>query len=169
MARIPYSDLSKASPRFAEVLNVKHPLNIYRMLAHVGPVGEGFMTLGYSLLRQGVLDPALREIVILRVGEISRASYEVHQHTRIGRNSGLSDEKMAALKIGAAQGVFTEEERLAIRFADEMVANVKASDELFAAMTAQFSHAEVAELTVLVGYYMMVCRFLETFEVDIEK
>jgi 4-carboxymuconolactone decarboxylase len=174
MARIPYCDTSKYSPRFVEVLNVKHPMNIYRMLAHAGPVGEGFMSLGYALLREGVLDARLREIVVLRVGRISKASYEVHQHTRIGRKAGLSDAQMAALKVGAEPELFTPElfspqQQLAIRFTDEMVAKVKASDELFAAMNQAFSPAEVAELTVLVGYYMMVCRFLETFEVDIES
>ncbi len=169
MARIPYCDPAQVSPRFAEVLNAKHPLNIYRMLAHTGPVGEGFMTLGYGLLRQGALDPALREIVILRVGQICHAGYEVHQHTRIGRKAGLSDAQMAALKVGAAQDLFSPQQKLAIRFTDEMVKQVKASDELFAAMTQAFSTTEVAEMTLLVGYYMMVCRFLETFEVDIES
>jgi 4-carboxymuconolactone decarboxylase len=154
MARIPYCDPAQVSPRFAEVLNVKHPLNIYRMLAHAGPVGEGFMTLGYALLR---------------VGQICQAGYEVHQHTRIGRKAGLSDAQMAALKVGAAQDLFSPQQKLAIRFTDEMVKQVKASDELFSAMTQAFSTAEVAEMTVLVGYYMLVCRFLETFEVDIES
>ncbi|MCC2102710.1 MAG: hypothetical protein KDJ20_01055, partial [Hyphomicrobiales bacterium] len=48
------------------------------------------------------------------------------------------------------------------------VANVRASDATFAPLTRRFSHKEMQELTLTIGYYMMVSRFLETFDVDIE-
>ena len=35
-------------------------------------------------------------------------------------------------------------------------------------LARRLSHQEMQELTLTVGYYMMVCRFLETFDVDIE-
>lgn len=44
------------------------------------------------------LDPLLREVVILRIGFLSKASYEVHQHKRVARKVGMSDEKIAALE-----------------------------------------------------------------------
>jgi len=32
----------------------------------------------------------------------------------------------------------------------------------------RFGHRQTAELVLTIGFYMMVCRFLENFEVDIE-
>ena len=39
---------------------------------------------------------------------------------------------------------------------------------MFRAMQAQLSTRALAELVLVVGFYMMVSRFLENFEVDIE-
>jgi hypothetical protein len=39
---------------------------------------------------------------------------------------------------------------------------------MFDAMRARLSTKALAELVLTIGFYMMVCRFLENFEVDIE-
>jgi 4-carboxymuconolactone decarboxylase len=39
---------------------------------------------------------------------------------------------------------------------------------MFAAVSAHLDHREMAELVLTIGFYMMVSRFLENFEVDIE-
>ena len=57
------------------------------MLPHAGKAGEGFLKLGGALLRDNELDSKLREIAILRVGLLSGASYEVHQHRKLARES----------------------------------------------------------------------------------
>lgn len=168
MARIPYFDMSKSSPAFQQLAAAKHPLNIYRMLPYVGKAADGFIQMGGALLRDGKLDPGLRELAILRVGQLSRASYEVHQHTRIGRKAGLSDAKMAALVDGAPQVALDELERAVVQFTDHLVAHVKAPDAMFHAMAQRLGAEALAELVMIVGFYMMVSRFLENFEVDIE-
>ena len=168
MARIPYFDMDEAPASFQELLKVRHPLNLYRMLPHAGPAAEGFLALGGALLRQGALDPRLREIAILRVGLLSGAGYEVHQHRRIARRVGLADAKVTAIEPGADQSALSEVERQVVEFTDQLVHHVKAPDAMFAAMRELFSHRELAELVLTVGFYMMVSRFLENFEVDIE-
>jgi alkylhydroperoxidase family enzyme len=55
-----------------------------------------------------------------------------------------------------------------LRFTDEVVRDVKASDAAFEAVAAHLSHREVSELLLTIGFYMMVCRFLENLEVEIE-
>lgn len=169
MARIPYFDMSKASPAFQQLDKAKHPMNIYRMLPYIGKAADGFIQMGGAQLRDGKLDPRLREIAILRVGRLSDARYEVHQHTRIGRKAGLSDEKMAALVKGAPQTALDELEREVVAFTDHIVAHVKAPDAMFHAMGKRLGHEALAELVMIIGFYMMVCRFLENFEVDIES
>jgi 4-carboxymuconolactone decarboxylase len=168
VSRVPYFDMAQAPASYAAMLGSRPPLNLYRMLPHAGPAAEGFLKLGGALLRDNVLDSQLREIAILRVGILSGASYEVHQHKRIARSLGLAEAAIAALEVGADTAALTDIERLVLRFTDQLVDHVKAPDEMFDEMLAHFDHRELAELVLTIGFYMMVCRFLENFEVDIE-
>jgi 4-carboxymuconolactone decarboxylase len=168
MARIPYFDMAKAPASYTQLLGKRPPLNLYRMLPHAGPAAEGFLKLGGALLRENELDSQLREMVILRVGILSNAGYEVHQHKRIARKVGLAEAKIAALEQGADISVFNQLELLVLRFTDQLFHHVKASDEMFREMQQHFSPRQIAEIVLTVGFYMMVSRFLENFEVDIE-
>jgi alkylhydroperoxidase family enzyme len=169
MARTAYFDLAQAPAAYTELLGERPPLNLYRMLPHAGPAAVGFLKLGGALLRRGELDAPLREIAILRVGMISGASYEVHQHKRVARKAGLAPEKIAALtEPDGNLGVFDERERFVIDFTDQVVHHVKVDDRMFAQAQSRFSQQQLAELVLTIGFYMMVSRFLENYEVDIE-
>jgi len=168
MSRIPYFDMAEAPASYTDLLKGRPTLNLYRMLPHAGPAAEGFLRLGGALLRDNALDSRLREIAILRVGILSGASYEVHQHRKVAQRVGLAEAKVAALELGADTSALTDVERLVLQFTDQLVHHVKAPDEMFAALSAHFNHREMAELVLTVGFYMMVSRFLENFEVDIE-
>ena len=168
MARIPYFDMDEVPDSYADLLKSRNPLNLYRMLPHAATAAPGFLKMGGALLRENEIDSQLREIVILRVGMLSGASYEVHQHKRVARSVGLSEEKIAAIEQGADAPVFSELERLILRFTDTVVHQVKAPDELFNSVLEHLNHRQMAELVLTIGFYMMVSRFLENFEVDIE-
>jgi alkylhydroperoxidase family enzyme len=168
MARIPYFDLAQAPASYTEMLGSRPPLNLYRMLPHAGKAAEGFLRLGGALLRDNELDARLREIAILRVGLLSGASYEVHQHKKLARKLGLEDAKVAALAPGADASALDELELQVLRFTDEVFHRVKAPDAMFEAMRERLTTKALSELVLTIGFYMMVCRFLENFEVDIE-
>src|SRR5258706_3059822 len=108
MPRIPYFDLNKAPPAIAELLSSRPPLNIYRMLPHAVAAAPGFLKLGGALLRESELDAKLRELAILRVGVLSGATYEVHQHKRVARSVGLSNDNIEAVPDGARGERVTE-------------------------------------------------------------
>jgi AhpD family alkylhydroperoxidase len=168
MPRLPYYEVDNATGKHAEFLDKLKPhLNIYRMLANSEPALKGFVRMGNALLYRGELDPVLRELATVRVGRLSRAAYEVFQHERIGREAGVTDDKIAALRDGTPEAAaFTDDEKAVLRFTDDVVRNVKASDRTLKAVQAFLSPAAVVELTLTVGYYMMVCRFLETTGVE---
>jgi 4-carboxymuconolactone decarboxylase len=169
MAKIPFFDLTEASDQLKAMLGTRPPLNIYKVVAHAGPVGERFLGLGGALLRENALDSKLRELVILRVGILSAAAYEVHQHKRLASRIGVPDEKVAALEEGPEAAVFDDVERAVLRFTDQVVRQVKADAAAFDEVAAHLSHRQLTELLVLIGYYMMVSRFLENLEVEIEE
>lgn len=168
MARIPYFDLDQAPESYTRLIASRPPLNLYRMLPHAGKVAEGFLALGAAILREGQLDPRLREIAILRTGILCGASYEVHQHRRVARRVGLSEAKIAALEKDADRSALDATEALLLEFTDQVVLQVKAPDASFDALCTRLSQAQVAELVLVIGFYMLVSRFLENFEIDIE-
>ncbi|MCE9521931.1 MAG: carboxymuconolactone decarboxylase family protein [Alphaproteobacteria bacterium] len=169
MARVPYPDPTHLSPETREVLGKMPPLNIFRMMAGGEGLLKAFTRMGNYLLFKSKLDPILREIAIIRAGVLSKATYEVHQHERIGRDLGMSDALIKAIHAGPDDAGFNELQRLVMRYTDDVVRNVRAGDATFAPLSERLSLQEMQELTVTIGYYMMVSRFLETFDVDIEQ
>lgn len=168
MARIPYYNPETSDEDTNNLIKNLPPLNIFRMLMHAPDAGKDFIRLGGSILLNGRLDPVLREIAIIRTGILCGSGYEVHQHLAIGRRLGMSEVVLAALKEGSASPVFSEQEKLVLRLAEEIVTRVKAADETFFALLKFIGHEKMAELVIAIGYYRMVSSFLETFEVDIE-
>ncbi|ABF11506.1 carboxymuconolactone decarboxylase family protein [Cupriavidus metallidurans] len=173
MARLPYFDLEQASPTYKKMIGARPPLNLYRMLPHGGAVGEGFLALGGAILRESELDPTLRELVILRVGALSGASYEIHQHRRVARKAGVPENKIeSVLDHGAAEpdpNVFSDLEIRLIRFTDAVVRDVKAPAPLYEAVASVLSNKQLIEVLMTIGFYMLVSRFLENLEIDIEN
>jgi len=169
MARIPYFDPALATGRAANALAKLPALNIFRMMGHAGDLLEGFSRFGGHLLNSTSLDPVLREIAIVRVGVLSKASYEVYQHEAISRRLGMSDALIAGIHQGPEAAVFSDTERLVMRFTDDVVMNVRAGDATFLPTRAALGDKALQELTIVIGFYMLVSRFLETFDVDIEQ
>lgn len=168
MPRMPYADPASLPEDTRAFLGRLAPLNIFRMMANAPHLLAPFVGLGSAFLMNGRLDPVDREIAILRVGYLSKAAYETAQHEKIGRDAGMSEALIAAVRYGPASDNLTGHQRAIIRFTDDLVANVRASNQTYAPMLAALGPAGVQELTLLVGYYMMVCRFLETFDVEVE-
>jgi len=168
MARIPYPDPTALSPETQEFLAKLPPLNLFRMMAGGENLLRAFVQLGNHLLFKSKLPPVLREIAILRVGALSGAHYEVFQHERIARSLGMTDAQLAAIRHGPDDPAFDDLQRLVMRYTDDVVRNVRASDEMFEALRGKLSLQELQELTVAIGYYMTASRFLETFGIELE-
>ena len=168
MARLPYPDRATLQPDTQDMLGKLPPLNIFRMMAGGEGLLKAFVRLGNHLLAKSRLDPVLREIAIIRVGVLSSARYEVFHHERIARGLKMTDALIAAIHRGPDDPAFDEIQRQVMRFTDDVVHNVRASDETFQPLAARLSVQELQELTVTIGYYMTASRFLENFDVDIE-
>lgn len=168
MPRIPYPPAGAALP---EILpNGMRTLNVQRMLLHLTPAIHDKMTpFSLALLQDGILDPTLRELALVRVGLLSNAPYEVHHHDTLALRVGVPQAKLDALREETIGDAFTPAEQAVLHFIDDMVKNVRPADETLAALQAHLSSAEIMELVVVGGMYMTVSRILETFGVDMDS
>ena len=169
MARLPYPDPKNLPEDARKLLETLPPLNIFRMIAGSGASFIPFMSLINAYLNEGTLDDELRELVILRVGHLCGAAYELHHHVRVSRGLGLSEARIGATAGTFPSPHFSEAENAALAFTDDLVAHVKADKALFDAAREHLGDTGIQELAIIVGVYLLVCRYLETFEIELEE
>lgn len=168
MPRLKPLAASEAPPKAAAEMAKLPKLNIFGIMAHGDRLLPEFSKFGGYLLNRTKIDPVLREIAIIRVGILSKAKYEVHQHDQIGRQLGMSEALIQACREGAGSPALNPLQKLVMAFTDDVVANVRASDSTYVPLAAQLSAQEMQELVMVIGFYMAVSRFLENFDVEIE-
>lgn len=168
MARLPYPDPATLPAANRDLLSGLPPLNIFRMIAGSGASFVPFMALINAYLNDGILDAELRELVILRVGHLCHSPYELHQHVRVSRVLGLSEARIAATREALPSPHFSDAENAALALADDLTANVKGKAHLVEAVRKHLGDAGTQELIIIIGVYLLVCRYLETLEIEIE-
>ena len=154
-------------PGQRELLANLPPLNVFRMVAGSGRPLRPFLGLGAALLN-GPLDARRREIVVLRVAHATNAPYEWAQHEQLGRSVGVTDTEIAAIGTEETVSSLDEECNLICRVADEISREVRLSDDALGQIIERYGPREASSLILLVGYYNMVSRFLESTRVEVE-
>ncbi len=169
MPRIPYADPAKLSETVKATL-ARAPINIMRMVANASePVFNGFGQFSAGFYQPSELDPMLREVAILRVGYLSNSAYEIFHHEALGRQVGLSDAQIEAVKAGRPDPALTAAQTAVMTFADDVILNVRAGDATLAAVRAHLSDQAVVDLILVIGLYMTVSRLLETTGVELDQ
>jgi alkylhydroperoxidase family enzyme len=168
MKLVPVEDMPEKTRQMIQGSGPTNSLNINKMMAHAETCVRHYMRLGSALLSQLQLDPVLRELAILRVATLCDSDYERLQHEKIARTEGVSEEKISSVRIGINEPCFSEAELLVLKYTEEVTKQVKSTEETFQKLTEVFTQREIAELTLVIGFYNMVARFLENTEVQME-
>jgi len=173
MARIKLVEKEQADPIIKEIFQIledlKIPLsNIFKVVGNCPKIGRNFIELGNSLLNPEFIDPKLRELVILRVGNLLQSDYEFTHHARIGIKAGLTRDQLKNLSDWRSSDKFSEIERAVLQYTDEVTLNVRVSDSTFADLRRFFDDPGIVKLTAIIGYYGMVCRILEALQIEME-
>ena len=143
-------------------------LNVFKAMAHSPHICHNFLSLTNVILRDDVLSPVLRELVILRVGWLCGSFYEYTKHSVIGKKAGLRQEQIDAIPYWTSAMCFNDKERAVLSYADESTRLVQVRDETYKAVRAFLNEQEVVKLTVTIGFYGMVSRFLVAMQVELD-
>ncbi|GIX28773.1 MAG: carboxymuconolactone decarboxylase [Burkholderiales bacterium] len=144
-------------------------LNLYATLLHSPPVAEGWLKLLTAVRQHTRLDPALRELAILRVALINEAQYEYRTHVPFALQAGLTPEQLEALPAWGESPLFDQRARDVLAYVDAMTRDVHVPDALFEPLRRWFDPRQLVELTVTVAAYNMVSRFLEALQVEADR
>jgi 4-carboxymuconolactone decarboxylase len=166
--KIPLPTDDELEPEHRELLSALPPLNVFRMVAGAPRAVRPFMALGGAVLSTA-LDARRREIAVLRVAQATNAPYEWAQHEQLARNVGVTGAEIDAIEGEEPVSSLDDECNLICRVADEVTREVRLSDEALEQIIERYGPREAAELILLVSYYNMVSRFLESTRVEIEQ
>ena len=165
--KIPLPTDDELEPQHRELLATLPPLNVFRMVAGAPRAVRPFMRLGSAVLT-AALDARRREIAVLRVAHATNARYEWAQHEQLARTAGVTAAEIDAVATEQPVRSLDDESNLICRVADEVSRDVRLSDEALEAIIDRYGPREAAELILLVSYYNMVSRFLESTRVQLE-
>ena len=165
--RIPLPNDDELTPEHRELLAKLPPLNVFRMVAGTQRGLRPFLQLG-SVVLSSSLDARRREVAVLRVAHATGAGYERAQHQRLARNAGVTEEEINVIATEEPVSSLDDEGNLICRVADEVSRDVRLSDATLEEIIERYGAREAAEVILLVSYYNMVSRFLESTRTELE-
>ena len=138
----------------------------FNAMLYAPPVGHALQELGVAIRFRTQLAPRVREMAILVVAQAWDCAYERASHEPIGRQAGLTEPEIQALRDGADPGFTDKEEQVAyavVRALTGPAADL--DDEQYDTAVAVLGEQALVELSALVGYYATLALQLRIFRV----
>jgi len=171
-ARLPYLERAQVEPAIQSVYDALHRasgrvLNIYRLMAHHARSLPPFLA-WYPQLREGPLDLRLRYLAYVRASQLNRCRYCVTHNSAGGRRAGVTREQLDALAEHRTSPLFSDRERLAIRYAEEMTTHVQVDGALVEALRQALGPEALVQLTLSIAAANFTNRFNEALGTELE-
>ncbi len=144
------------------------PIALYRALANAPALLEPYSALAQALRHDAATSRELRELVVLRIAQLTGSEYEWSHHRKMAEREGIGVAKLRALADWQDSDVFDDAERAALRLADE-THGMTVSDETVASLSRHHPAAEVVELVMLASLYEAVARMIQALGVQVEE
>jgi len=144
---------------------------LYQVLLNSAPIAAGWEKLLTAVRKETSVPAALRELIILRVAVLNRATFEFEAHVPYARAAGVADWKMDAVRrwpeeprpgAGASEpaSAWSDDERLVLELTDAMTRDIDVPAEIIDRLKTRFDAQRTVELVATVAAYNMVSRFL---------
>ena len=131
----------------------------------ISPEGSRATLAVSGYLKRSALDPALLDLVALRVSQINGCVYCVDLHARDLRKRGVEERKLDGVVVWREALFFSERERAALAWADAVTRIVEtgAPDEAWDALRPHFDEREIVDLTLCIANMNMLNRIATSF------
>lgn len=130
------------------------------------PVGGALQDLGAAVRYHSVLTDRVREMAILLVAASWDSAFEQTSHEAVGRAAGLTDDELAALRLGNAPQLADAAEAAAVAVVRSLLARGDLDDHDYAHAVDRLGERSVFELSTLIGYYATLALQLRLFRAD---
>jgi alkylhydroperoxidase family enzyme len=141
---------------------------LYRTLGCAPAMLNAWVGMAWPLRNDATTSRGLRELVILRVAQLTDAPFEWVAHHDVAVAHGNDAAKLAALREWATSDRFSPDEREVLAMTDEVTRELDVSDTTWAALSARYDPAELVELVLTAAFYCCVSRVLRSLRVPLE-
>ncbi|MBW2053412.1 MAG: carboxymuconolactone decarboxylase family protein [Deltaproteobacteria bacterium] len=173
MPKIPYARIEEKPQKIKDFYakmeaNSGRIGNLFLMVGHSTAVSREFIRYGDRLLFKSDLDDRFRELAIIRVSQICSSRYEWAHHVPIALRAGITIEQIEGMENWKASDLFSDEDKVILAFTEQVMKDSRPSEETFAAAASLLDPASLVELTLSIGHWSMVAKFLNTFQIEVE-
>jgi alkylhydroperoxidase family enzyme len=143
-------------------------MHLFTTLGIHRPLLWAYLPFGGYLLYLGKLSRKDAELVILRVGHLRDAEYELQQHRRLARTRGVGPELQAKIFEGPDAEGLTDRQRALITATDEFIVTRGVSHETWAALAAYLTKPQLIEFCMLAGHYDLLAATMSTLNIPLD-
>jgi 4-carboxymuconolactone decarboxylase len=133
---------------------------LYQVLLNSAPIAQGWEAMLTAVRNQTSVPADLRELMILRVAVLNKASFEFEAHVPHALKAGVSQAKIDDVRHMSLSSNFNDEEKLLLTLTDHMTRDIEVPASLMAEVTKRYTPEKVVEVVATVAAYNMVSRFL---------
>jgi len=174
MARVPLleeTDHPELADSIAKIKGARggRLINIYRLMLHSPALANAWFDFNQAVRDGTEIDGQSREIAVIRVAILNNVEYVQRAHgPAYALKEGLTPEQVAAIADWRPSQLFSAPQRALLAYTDAMTREINVPDTAFAEVRKHFSERQTVELTMLIGAYNMLTRFLQALKVDPE-
>ncbi|THH33259.1 hypothetical protein EUX98_g901 [Antrodiella citrinella] len=173
-ARVPYVFPAPGESEAADHTRVRRAggplLALDGVLLNCEPLAAGWNQIGYALRDYNTIPADIRELLVLRVAVLNKATFEWLEHEGPGRKAGLTTADLRAIRLSAPLSTSTPlTHRLAAAqlFADYSTTEVRVPQNVFDALRGYLeTDRQMVEAVATVACYNMVSRILVALDVN---
>lgn len=140
--------------------------NVFATLARHRRLFRAWLRFAARLMPYGTLPRVDAELVILRVAVECGSDYEWHQHVRLARRAGLSDEQIERVGAGPDAPGWTDHHRALLRAVGELTVDRTIGADTWAALSTAYDETQLIEVCLLIGQYEMLAGTLNALGVE---
>jgi 4-carboxymuconolactone decarboxylase len=126
-------------------------------------VGGALQELGSAIRYKTRLSNRIREIAILELSVVRKSEFEWYAHLRVGKQAGLTEAELAAVRDGADAQTFSDRERFVRALVRRLAEQRDLDDETYAHATDVLGTPDLVDVIALVGYYDLLALMLGVF------
>ncbi|HTN72053.1 MAG TPA: carboxymuconolactone decarboxylase family protein [Methylomirabilota bacterium] len=144
-------------------------INIYRLMLHSPSLAKAWFDLNQAVRYGTEIDGRSRELAVIRVAILNHVEYVVRAHgPAYALKEGLTPDQVTAVSDWRSSNLFSEKQRALLAYVDAMTCDIDVPENVFAEIRKHHTERQVVELTMLIGAYNMLTRFLKALNVDPE-
>lgn len=143
-------------------------LNALGTLARYPALTRAFHTLNGHVLFASTLSPRQRELLVLRVASVRRATYEWEQHVVLAGDAGVDRDEIARIVEGPAAPGWSPLDRAMLAAVDELLADARVTDPTWAVLAGELDEQQLMDLIFTVGAYDLLAMAFRSFGIELD-